>query len=106
MRIYPLAICWLLSLVAVTARAEPAMWVVKDHDSTIYLIGTVHLLRPDMVWKSEKVMKAVAESTELWIEIADTDDEAAAAALIQKHGVDPANPLSEKLNAKQKEKLA
>jgi uncharacterized protein YbaP (TraB family) len=45
------------------------MWVVRDHDSTIYLIGTVHVLRPDMVWNSEKVMKALGESTELWVEV-------------------------------------
>ena len=25
-----------------TARAEPAMWVIRDADSTIYVIGTMH----------------------------------------------------------------
>ena len=28
------------------ALAQPAMWAVKDADSTIYLFGTVHLLKP------------------------------------------------------------
>src|SRR5437879_6263262 len=38
---------WLLGAVAapivlaVAARAEPAMWVIRDKDSTIYLIGTL-----------------------------------------------------------------
>ena len=26
--------------------AEPAVWVIKDADSTIYLMGTVHVLKP------------------------------------------------------------
>ena len=28
----------------------PAIWTVKDHDSTLYLFGTVHLLPPDVTW--------------------------------------------------------
>ena len=28
------------------ALAQPAMWAVKDADSTIYLFGTVLLLKP------------------------------------------------------------
>jgi hypothetical protein len=81
------------------------MWVVRDNDSTIYLIGTVHVLKPDMVWNSEKVTKAIAESGELWLEVTD-DDQAKAMALFKKYGVDPAKPLSKKLNAKQSAKLA
>ena len=100
------AILGVASLLTATARAEPAMWVVKDHDSTIYLIGTVHVLKPDMVWNAEKVTKAVAESTELWLEVADTDDEATTRALIQQYGLDQAKPLSKKLSAKQNAKLA
>jgi hypothetical protein len=43
-----------------TARAEPAMWVVKDADSTVYLFGTVHLLKKDVVWNTPKVQAAMA----------------------------------------------
>src|SRR3954469_22862665 len=42
-------------LAAVEANAEPAMWVVRDADSTIYLIGTMHLLKHDAEWKADKV---------------------------------------------------
>lgn len=82
------------------------MWVVRDHDSTIYLIGTVHVLRPEMVWNSEKVMKAIGESTELWLEVLEAEEAMAVAPLIQKLGVDMEKPLSKKLNAKQKARLA
>jgi len=103
---------WLLGAVAapivlaVVARAEPAMWVIRDKDSTIYLIGTLHLLRHDTEWNAAKVRKAVAESSELWLEVADIDDQASVAPIIAQYGMDREKTLSSKLNATQKEKLA
>src|SRR5215212_9552097 len=82
------------------------MWVIKDADSTIYLIGTMHLLKHDSEWKGEKVKKTVHESTELWLEIADIDNQPALAALMAHFGVDAEHPLSSKLNDEQKKKLA
>src|SRR3954469_9877601 len=87
-----------LLLAAAVAKAEPAMWVIKDADSTIYLIGTLHLLKRDTEWNSEKVKKCVRESTELWLEITDFDDKTTMAALLAKFGLDPQHPLSTKLN--------
>lgn len=81
------------------------MWVIKDADSTIYLIGTMHLLKHDTEWNTEKVKKTVHESTELWLEIADFDNQAALAPLMTKLGLDPEHPLSTKLNAEEKKKL-
>jgi uncharacterized protein len=88
------------------ARAEPAMWVIRDKDSTIYLIGTAHLLRHEAEWDSTKVKKALAESSELWLEIPNVEDEQAAAPLIQRFGIDKEKRLSQKLNFVEKEKLA
>jgi uncharacterized protein YbaP (TraB family) len=45
------------------------MWVIKDADSTIYLTGTVHLLPPDVDWRSPRVEKAIEEATEVWLEV-------------------------------------
>ena len=87
------------------AKAEPAMWVIRDADSTIYLIGTMHLLKHDAEWKAEKAKRALHEARELWLEIADFDDQAAVAPLIAKLGVDPQHPLSTKLNETQRAKL-
>lgn len=33
------------------------MWVIKDNDSTIYLIGTFHILRPETAWKIPKIQR-------------------------------------------------
>jgi uncharacterized protein len=95
-----------LVLAALSVKAEPAMWVIKDSDSTIYLIGTLHLLKHNAEWNFAKVMKTVGESTELWLEIAELDNQAAMGPLIATHGRDPNNPLSKKLNSEQRKKLA
>lgn len=91
------------------AQAEPAMWVVKDKDSTVYLFGTVHLLKKEVVWNTPKVQKAMADSKETWFEIVEVDGgsgQAEMQQLIGKYGVDVARPLSSKLNDAQKARLA
>ncbi len=56
--------------------AEPAaektglpMWVIEDADSTVYLTGTVHMLPPEVDWRSAKLDKAIEDATELWLEL-------------------------------------
>ena len=50
---------------------HPALWMVKDADTTIYLFGTIHALRPGMPWFGGQVAQAFAESGTLVTEIAD-----------------------------------
>lgn len=78
--------------------ADPALWVVKDKDTTIYLFGTVHILKPGLSWFDEAVKKAFDASGELVTEIGGTPDPAAAQQLIMKYGFNPSGPtLTEKL---------
>lgn len=92
---------------AAPAAAEPAIWVVKDEDSTIYLFGTVHLLRPDSQWKSPKIAKAMAEAQDLTLEVADINpDPASMMPLMQKYGLDLSHPLSGKLTPEDNARLA
>lgn len=79
------------------AQSRPAMWVVRDADSTIYLFGTVHLLRPGHDWMTPAVTDAFNASETLWLEIEDPTDQAAATPLIMQHGLSPATPLSSRL---------
>ena len=80
------------------AAAAPAIWVVQDEDSTIYLLGTVHVLKADTQWRSPMIDKALEESADLWIEV-EADDPAVMQPLVMKYGLDPANPLSKKISA-------
>lgn len=97
-------IALLLAATAV-AKAEPAMWVIRDADSTIYLIGTLHLLKRGSDWNSAKVKTTVQESTELWLEIPDLDDKSQLSGLMAKFGMDPQHPLSTKLDGNQRKRL-
>ena len=38
--------------------ADPALWVMRDADTTVYLFGTVHFLPKDIAWFDEAVADA------------------------------------------------
>jgi uncharacterized protein YbaP (TraB family) len=65
-----------LGLVAVAASGTPAaarsnapaLWEVKDKDTTVYLFGTIHLLPRDQAWRTPKFEKAVQGSQSLVLE--------------------------------------
>lgn len=52
---------------------DPALWVVKDEDTTIYLFGTIHILKPGLSWFDEAVKDAFDESEELVVEMVQPD---------------------------------
>lgn len=56
-------------------KATPAMWVVKDSDTTIYLFGTFHLMAPGIDWNHGKVKSAFESSDSLRLEIANMEAE-------------------------------
>ena len=91
---------------AAVAQAEPALWKISGAKGAVYLFGTVHVLKPETVWRSAKVDHALAETDALWLEVPDADDAAAMQALIMKYGLDPAHPLSSKLDDASKTELA
>jgi uncharacterized protein YbaP (TraB family) len=80
------------------AIAEPALWKVEGPAETIYLFGTVHVLKPGLAWRSQKIDRALKASGSLWLEIADPDDAAGMQPLVAKYGFDPAHPLSSRLD--------
>ena len=81
--------------------ADPALWVVKDEDTTIYLFGTVHVLRPTTGWSSPRVEAAFDSADEVWFEISDPDNQAAVMPLVQQYGLSPDKPLSSILTAEE-----
>jgi len=52
-----------------TKDADPALWVVKDADTTIYLFGTVHVLKPGLSWFDEAVKAAFDKSDTIALEM-------------------------------------
>lgn len=89
-----------LALSSAPAAAQPALWAIKDADSTIYALGTVHLLKPETDWQTPAIKSAIAEASELWLELPTTNPEELAGemmALVSKYGLSPAKPLSSDL---------
>lgn len=83
----------------------PALWVVKDADSTLYLFGSVHVLRPTTGWSSPRVEAAFDSASDIWFEISNPDDQAAIMPLIQQHGLSPETPLSSRLTPQESAEL-
>lgn len=36
-----------------SGSGSPALWTLSDEDTTVYLFGTVHLMRPDVEWRTD-----------------------------------------------------
>jgi uncharacterized protein YbaP (TraB family) len=60
--------------------ATPAMWEIRDADTTIYLFGTFHTLDDRTAWLGERIRGAFDQSNELVLETLIPTDMAAARA--------------------------
>jgi uncharacterized protein len=81
----------------VTINADPALWVIKDADTTIYLFGTVHVLKDNIKWFDGGVKAAYDASSEVVFEL-DTSNPQAMQGVIMKMAIDPDGPaLTQKL---------
>ncbi len=86
-----------------TVDADPALWVVRDADTTIYLFGTVHILKPGLSWFDEAVKAAFDSSDELKIELILPDDPTTLAPLFMQYAGDPAGrPLTSRMSEVQR----
>ncbi|KQM60035.1 MULTISPECIES: TraB/GumN family protein [unclassified Sphingomonas] len=80
----------LASPVAAPAALAPALWVARDADTTVWLFGTVHQLRPGTPWLTGAVARAFADSDTLTLEIAPTTPDAMTSALVKATPAKPA----------------
>jgi hypothetical protein len=53
---------------AAPAKADPAMWEVRDRDSAIRVFGSVHMLPPDLQWRTPVLEDAIAKSEHVYFE--------------------------------------
>jgi len=73
-----------------TKDADPAIWVVKDSDTTIYLFGTVHVLKPGLSWFDEAVKAAFDKSDTVVLEMV-MPDPATMQGVVMKAAMAPAS---------------
>jgi uncharacterized protein YbaP (TraB family) len=76
----------------------PALYAVRDADSTMYLYGTVHVRPRGADWANARVRAAIDESEEVWTELMMSPEaDAQTQALAQRFGR-AERPLSSWLN--------
>ncbi|MFK8015029.1 MAG: TraB/GumN family protein [Gammaproteobacteria bacterium] len=75
--------------VAAEPSAGPALWQVSDDDTTVYLFGTFHALKPGITWFDGAIQDAYDASDEVALEATDTQDVAMMQALVMKYAIDP-----------------
>ena len=84
---------------AATVAIKPGMWAVKDADTTIYLFGTVHVLKPGLSWFDGAVRQAFDKSDEMVLEMVLPEDQAEAAKVTMPLAMDKSGKaLSSKLD--------
>lgn len=72
---------------ALPASAEPAVWTVKDRDSTILLFGSVHMLPAGLDWRPDELDAALVRADDLWFETpTDPAGSGEARLLARQHG--------------------
>lgn len=87
---------------------NPALYVVRDADSTLYLYGSVHVRPAGSAWGDADVRAALDQADEIWTEMEISPQaDAQAQALSQRLGLAPHDrPLSSWLSAEENARLA
>jgi len=83
------------------ADADPALWVVKDKDTTIYLFGTVHALDGKQDWFNDEIRTAYDASQEVVFEILPPDPATAGPKMIEMATDKSGKTLTSKLTPEQ-----
>ncbi|MEX0299922.1 MAG: TraB/GumN family protein [Kordiimonas sp.] len=76
---------------------SPAIWKITDHDSTIWLFGTIHILNPTLKWRSQQVNQAFSSADIVYFET--PADQQAMQPLVMQYGVNKGTTLSAQMSA-------
>jgi uncharacterized protein YbaP (TraB family) len=92
---------------AAAPEPKPALWALSDHDTKIYLFGTIHMLPRDLKWRTPALDKAIAESDELVLETVLGTDLAGTGRTMMRMGLSPGlPPLAERVPPEKRAALA
>lgn len=78
----------------------PAVWELSDEDTTIYMLGTIHLLPRGFRWRNPELDTIIAEADVLVVETSDEDGMGALDAIGPKiaHVMENRTPTSQQLS--------
>jgi len=78
-------------------RPKPALWLLSDEDTKIYLFGTIHMLPPGFKWRSPEFDKIAADADELVVETTEEPGAEDAASMIVGLMLDEPVPVLERV---------
>lgn len=58
----------LLAAAPVAANAAPALWQVSDGDSKVWLFGSIHVLKPDIQWRTPLFNETLKQAEQVYFE--------------------------------------
>ncbi len=86
--------------------ARPALWRVADDDTTVFLFGTFHALKPQVEWFDGNVLAAYEAADEVALEAIDTQDATLMHQLVMRYAIDPqGRKLSGVISPQSKDRL-
>jgi uncharacterized protein YbaP (TraB family) len=90
----------------VTGPVHPAMWQVSDGDTRIILLGSVHLLPPDLDWQDDRIRHAIEQSDELLLELGPSEVERVPALFASMSRDEAVGPIDRRLDQAMADRMA
>ena len=85
---------------------QPAMYVIRDADSTLHLYGSAHAIEKGVAWRTDTFNYALGHADEIWLESTNTDmSNPAMSNKIKQSGIDTLHSLPERLSKDEYERL-
>jgi uncharacterized protein YbaP (TraB family) len=93
---------------AAAPRGEPrpAIWLLADADTRIYLFGTVHVLHPGLRWRSATLNRVVREARELVLELDDAQMAASGPEMLGAMQLGKSVPVLQRVTPERRAALA
>jgi len=85
---------------------RPAIWLLSDADTRIYLFGTVHVLHPALRWRSATFDRIARDAQELVLELSDQELNAAGTDAFSMMRAAKAVPILQRVSPERREGLA
>ena len=85
---------------------HPAIWLLSDADTRIYLFGTVHLLHPGLDWRSATFNRIAHDAQELVLELSDEELSNASLDAFSLMRMGKSVPVLQRVSASRRDGLA
>ena len=87
------------------AAPRPAIWLLADDDTRIYMFGTIHMLPPNLQWRSAAFNDVVRQADELVLEVAEDGDSATPESIAALMMLAKAEPIVDRVSPERREAL-